>query len=205
MRRWFLPDVPDVVGLLRDQATTTVAAIEALVAWAEGDAAASDVVRAREHEADEHKRALHRMLRSAFITALDAEDLYTLSQLLDDVLNGAKDAVREAEAMGVEPDEIIAGMARLLHEGTLHLQSAFALLGPHAGSSADQATDAADAAIKAQRHLERAYRGAMRDLLELDDLRAVIGRQELLRRFVRVSDALVATADRVWYAALKEA
>ena len=38
MRRWFLPDMPDVVGLLRDQAATTVAAIEALVAWAGGDA-----------------------------------------------------------------------------------------------------------------------------------------------------------------------
>jgi uncharacterized protein Yka (UPF0111/DUF47 family) len=204
MRRWFLPDMPDVVGLLRDQAATTVTAIEALVAWAEGDGSAADVVRAREHEADALKRALHRTLRTAFITPLDAEDLFSLSQLLDDVLNGAKDAVREAEALGLAPDPAIVAMARLVHEGTTHLQAAFALLGD-AGGATDGATEAADAAIKAQRRLERVYRHAMRDLLELDDLRAAIGRQELLRRFVRVSDAVVATAERVWYAALKEA
>jgi len=205
MRRWFLPETPDVVGLLRDQAATTVAAIEALVAWAAGDVAAGDAVRAREHEADGHKRALHQTLRTAFITPLDAEDIFALSQLLDEVLNGAKDAIREAEAMGVAPDDATAAMARLLCEGTLQLQAAFGLLGAPATSSADGATEAADAAIKAQRRLERVYRNAMRDLLELDDLRAVIGRQELLRRFVRVSDAVVATAERVWYAALKEA
>ena len=204
MRRWFLPDVPDVVGLLRDQAATTVAAIEALVAWADGDGAAGETVRALEHEADGHKRTLQRTLRAAFITPLDAEDIFALSQLLDDVLNGAKDAVREADAMGVVPDAAIAAMARLLHEGTGQLESAFALIGAHGGAT-DGATEAADAAIKAQRRLERVYRHAMRDVLELDDLRAVIGRQELLRRFVRISDALVATAERVWYAALKEA
>ena len=37
-----------------------------------------------------------------------------------------------------------------------------------------------------------------------DDLRDVLGRQELYRRLTRISDAIVAVADRVMYATVKE-
>jgi hypothetical protein len=38
----------------------------------------------------------------------------------------------------------------------------------------------------------------------VEDLREVIGRRELYRRFSRVSEALTEAADRVWYATVKE-
>jgi hypothetical protein len=40
--------------------------------------------------------------------------------------------------------------------------------------------------------------------LTVDDLREVIGRRELYRRFSRVSETLIEAADRVWYATVKE-
>jgi hypothetical protein len=54
--RWFLPAEPDVLALLRAQIAATLEGIGAFAAWAEGDAAASDTVRAAEHRADAAKR-----------------------------------------------------------------------------------------------------------------------------------------------------
>ncbi len=203
---WFFPETPDVLGMLRRQATITVDGIAALTEWAGGDATAADRLRDREHDADAAKRELRIALRAAFITPIGAEDIYVLSQRLDDVLNGAKDAVREAEVMAMAPDEAIVGMSAFLSEGVGHLADAFAILAASgvARKGADP-TEAADRAIKAQRRLEHVYRNAMVALLDVDDLKEVMGRRELYRRFSRVSASVQEVADRVWYAAVKEA
>jgi len=69
-----------------------------------GDPEAGGQVRDCEHRADTAKRELWRLLREAFSPPMDAEDLFTLSADLDEVLNGAKDLVREIEVMAMEPD-----------------------------------------------------------------------------------------------------
>ena len=89
---WFLPETPDVLGMLRAQADATVEGLQALVAWAAsgGDDAAADDVREAEHTADDRKRELRKALTEAFTTPLDAEDLYTMSERLDAVMNGPR-------------------------------------------------------------------------------------------------------------------
>jgi uncharacterized protein len=201
VRRWFLPEMPDVLGTLRQQGVITIEGMEAFLAWAQGDSRRAEVVRDCEHRADMQKRALRLMLTSAFSLPLDAEDLFTLSDELDRVLNGAKDAVRESEVMALEPDAAVAEMAAFLLDGTRNLGDAFAAL----GSDSARATDAADAAVKSQRRLERVYRRAMGALLENEDLREVMGRRELYRRLSRVGDGIIDVAERVWYAVVKEA
>jgi len=200
VHRWFLPDTPDVLGMLRAQLEVTKRGMDALVAWANGDLSAADTVRAAEHEADEHKRELQRALVEAFTTPYDAEDIYTLGRGIDWVLNLSKDAVRESEVMACPPDAPIAEMAVLLREAVGHLDDAVAGLEARDGS----ATAAADAAIKTDRRLERVYRRAMAELLELDDLRAVMSRRELYRRFSRISEHVSEVAERFWYAVIKE-
>ena len=44
----------------------------------------------------------------------------------------------------------------------------------------------------------------MSALLENPDLREVMGRREVYRRFSRLSEAIVTVAERVWYASVKE-
>ena len=124
-KRWFLPDNPHLLDMLGGQAAITMAGMDALVAWAGGDVAAADVVRDREHEADEHKRPLWRAFRDAFSPPLDAEDLFTLSADLDEVLNSAKDLVREMEVMGLEPNEPMRVMVGLVGEAVGHLGACF--------------------------------------------------------------------------------
>lgn len=201
-RRWFLPEVPPVLDMLHHQFGITRTGMEALVSWAElgGDATAAEEVRAGEHHADRVKRELRSALREAFSTPLDREDLYLISERLDNVLNGAKDLVRESEIMGIAPDEPSAQMARLLSEGVAHLDVAVELL----RSDRNGATDQADAATKCQRRLERVYRQAMSGLLSEADLRIVTGRRELYRRFDHIGGHLTSVAERVWFAVVKE-
>lgn len=202
LHRWFLPSAPDVLGTLREQLTVILEGLEALRAWAGGDPSQADVVRACEHRADVHKREVSELLTTAFTTPLEPEDLLSLSRGIDAVMNGAKDAVREAEVMALAPDEPIAEMAALLLEGMRRLGEALELL---EAKATERATAAADAAIKSERRIERVYRRAMATLLEVDDLREVMARRELYRRFSRLGDGVVDVAERIWYAVVKEA
>jgi uncharacterized protein Yka (UPF0111/DUF47 family) len=204
MSRWFLPSTPDVLGMLMAQARITIEGVDALERWASGDMAACDDVRRCEHEADDAKRALRVALRDSFTTPIDAEDLYTLSERLDALLNGAKDLVREAEVMGAEPDQAMATMASEIRIGVRHLAEAMEVLGSHGHGSSQHATDQADVAIKQARKLEKTYRAAMSAALDLDDLRQLAARRELYRRFTHLGDLLAQIGDRVWYAVIKE-
>jgi uncharacterized protein Yka (UPF0111/DUF47 family) len=199
-KHWFLPDNPDLLVKLRDQAVVTVEAMDALVAWSNGDIAAADTVRDCEHRADATKRELWQTVRDAFSPPLDAEDLYTLSAGLDEVLNAAKDLVREMEVMDMEPDLPTSEMVTLLAAAIRHLADAFRCLGAE-----DDATHHADAAIKSQRQVEHTYRAAMSALLQVPDLREVIGRREIYRRLSRIGDLVHTVAERVWYSVVKEA
>jgi len=198
--RWFLPESSDVLERLAAQVEVTVRGIDAFAAWGGGEVAAGETVRAAEHEADERKRDLVAAVRASFTTPLEPEDLFDLSRGLDDVLNGAKNAVREAEALAMAPDAAMARMCDEVAEGVRHLGVALRALGEDPGTADTEAA----AAIKAQRNLERTYRAAMSQVIEQDDLREILARQELYRRLTRISDAVVGVADRVMYATVRE-
>lgn len=199
--RWFLPDTPDVVGMLQKQADITARGMDAFADWAGGAVGRADDVRAAEHECDEVRRTLVDAVSEAFTTPLQPEDLFQLSRDLDRVINGAKNTVREAEAMAFPPDTATAEMAVLLAEGVRHLRAAFNALDRKATASA---TDAADAAVKSQRNLERVYRQAAGDLLSVTDVSVVTARREFYRRISSISDDIVSVADRIWYSEVKE-
>jgi uncharacterized protein Yka (UPF0111/DUF47 family) len=173
--RWFLPDTPDVVSMLQKQAEITARGMDAFADWADGEETRADDVRAAEHECDEVRRTLVDAVSEAFTTPLQPEDLFQLSRDLDKVINGAKNTVREAEAMNFPPDAATAEMAVLLAEGVHHLAVAFNALDRKATASATAAADA-----------------------------AVTGRREFYRRISSISDDIVSVADRIWYSEVKE-
>jgi uncharacterized protein Yka (UPF0111/DUF47 family) len=199
---WFLPEVPDVLGLLRRQSAITVEGIDAFAAWAAagGDAKASAAVHRFEHAADGAKRDLLVALHDAFVTPLDPEDLFAVSRGIDWILNHAKDAIGESEVMGCAPDEAVATMAARLADAVRHIDAALAMLDARGGEPDVEAT----AAVKSERKLEKAYRAAMGALAGEADLRAVMGRQELYRRCSRMGESAVDVAERIMYAGLKE-
>ena len=151
--RWFLPEAPDVLGLLRNQLAVTIEGLDALAAWAGGDAVAAEAVRAAEARGDTSKRELLNAIRDSFVTPIAAEDLFALSRGIDWILNYARDLIEEAEAMDCAPDAGIAEMAGLLGQAARKIDDAIGQL----DSDPDRATAAADAAIKAERKLEHVY------------------------------------------------
>jgi uncharacterized protein Yka (UPF0111/DUF47 family) len=199
-RRWFLPAEPDVIGLLRRQLTITLEGLELFAAWAHGDPAAAEAVRAREHAADAAKRELLVQLRAAFVTAVEPEDVFALSRGIDWILNHARDVIAEAEVMDATADEGIAAMADLLVEAMRHVDDAVAAM----GSDSDAATAAADAALHAERRLERSYYEGMGGLLEEPEMRRRIARRELYRRVSQIGETLVDVAERIVYVVVKE-
>ena len=69
---------------------------------------------------------------------------------------------------------------------------------------AGDATEKANAALHAQRQIEKVYRDAMAALVAVDDLRELMSRRELYRRVARIGEHVVDVAERVWYTVVKE-
>lgn len=199
-RGWFLPESPDVLGLLRRQLAVTIEGVEAFAAWAGGDEDAAGAVREVEHRGDAAKWELLGTLREAFVTPLEPEDVFALSRGIDWILDYARDLINESDAMESRPDAEIAEMAGLLVEAMRHLDGALAAL----GSSGEDATEAARATIKTERRMEHAYYRAMAASLEIDDRSERIARRELYRRCSRIGEVVIDVAERVVYAVVKQ-
>lgn len=200
LSEWFLPETPDVLGILRRQATVTLGGMEAFATWSQtGEHDAAQAVRDAERSADDVRRELLRALSKALTTPVDQEDIYWLSERLDTVINGAKNIVRESEAFGVSPDRHAAAMGEHALEAAGLLAAGLEQLGTrhaHPGENAD-------AAVKAARRIERAYRHALADLPADADPKTLITRRELYRGYDQIAEAVVRVATRIWYAVLK--
>lgn len=199
-KHWFLPDTPDVLGTLGRQAAVTISGMEAFVAWAGGQTDQSTVLRDAEHAADKIRQELAQQLRDAFTTPVDAEDLFTLSERLDAVLNMAKNVVRDADLSSVEPGEPTSAMAREALAGVEHLARALAALPKNAAT----ATTEADAATKTVRHMEKIYSRAMRQTAEVSDVHAALLLRDHYHDCLKIGERIELVADRVWYAVVKE-
>ena len=199
-RRWFLPNTPDVLGLLRGQVAVTIEGLDAFAAWAGGDAAAAGVLGDAEHRGDAAKRAVLGALRAAFITPLEPEDVFALSRGVDWILDYARDLVSESQVMDCAPDATIAEMAGLLGEAVRDIDQALAQI----GTDQDAATSSADAAIAAERRLERTYYRGMGALLDTKERSERIARRELYRRCARIGEVVIDVAERIVYAVVKQ-
>ncbi len=198
--RWFLPEMPDVRGLLCAQVAVTRDGVEAFEAWSRGEPGAADRVRDAEHRGDVAKREVLTALRGAFVTDLEPEDLFSLSRGIDRILNYTRDLVNEAELLGAGADPGLAEMAALLQGALDDLDDAITRL----GSDADGAIAAADSAIRNARESQYLYYSGMAALLELADRSERISRRELYRRSERIGEAVIDVAERVVYAVIKQ-
>jgi hypothetical protein len=201
-RRLLLPAAPDVLALLVAQGDIAAAGLDAFAAWSRGEGhEAAKALHAARDEGYAARRALQQALQVALSTPVDQEDLYTLSERVDRVLNETRNALREAEVLGWKPDDHAGRMGAQLAAGTRAVADGLKLLRKDPEAAGRQS----DAASDAVHHVERDYRQAMAELLEVDDLRAVLAGQGLYRRYLHVAEAIVQVADRLWYIVLRGA
>lgn len=159
------PRMPDFYGLVDEQCDMAVQAMESLVEFMEtNDSDKAERVAALEHDADKLKARNIDVLNKAFATPMDREDLYRAITSVDHVLNYGKTTVREIQALSIEPDKYMLEMAVFLKVGAEALQQGF-------GKLSDQPAEAepdAQAARKAERNTEKAYRSALAELFDVD-------------------------------------
>ena len=92
-------------GLLRSQIAVTVEGIDTFAAWAAGDAASADTVRAASTAPTRPSGILMSALRRRRSSLpLEPEDLFVLSRGLDWMIDHAGRPIKEAEVMACPPD-----------------------------------------------------------------------------------------------------
>ena len=199
---WFLSGDPDLLELLGNQMTETVVGMRAFAAWsASGDEADAQAVRDAEHAADQARRTLAEGLQKVLVPPLEPEELYTMSERLDVVIEP-----REVRRPRLRGSRLASG-----RRGRGH---GYGAPGGHRTSRGcgrvhpgrrEQSSRCADDATHCVRKAEKAHRAAMVALKDahIDDAFTLITTYEAYRGYVAVGEAIVHVAHRIWYAMLR--
>jgi uncharacterized protein Yka (UPF0111/DUF47 family) len=159
------PRMPDFYGLISAQSAQVCRAMDVFVEFMEtGDIEIGNRVRAMEKEGDELKSKHMEILNHAFATPMDREDIYRAIVTIDEILNYAKTAVREIEALEIRPDKHMAEMARLIRDGSEALRDGYDKL----STRPRDAEHYAAVARKAERSTEKLYRAALAELFSAE-------------------------------------
>jgi hypothetical protein len=159
------PRMPNFFELLNEQCELAVQAMTVFVEFMETGSEENALrVRELEHDADRIKDRNMDVLNKAFSTPMDREELYRAISTIDHIINYAKTTVREMEVLSVAPDEFTLEMATNLRDGTAALRDGYRKLATDpGGAEAD-----AQAARKAERNTEKAYRRALAALFDVE-------------------------------------
>lgn len=173
----------DFFDLLLDQAEKTDAGCHALVKFLEGDGTPEEISRL-EREADDIRRILIDELHQTFITPIDREDIFALSRAIDDVIDHAKNTVKEMEIFGVESNEHLCQMAELLQKGAEQLVGAMR----HLKKNPNVAVEYAVRAKRIENRMNDSYLAALKQLFSGHDPRIMFSLREIYRHFNRSAD-----------------
>jgi uncharacterized protein len=156
-----------------------------------GDHEIGRQIRKDEHEADRIKISNLHSLNEAFSTPIDREDLYRAIMDLDEVVNYCKTTVNEMDVLGLVPDKHCLEMAMHIKLGVDALVLGYAKL----AKSPKDAASSADAARKAERRVEKAYRRAIADLFQGDNYIHMFKQREIYRHLANAADRMAHCAN----------
>ena len=158
------PSSPNFFELVNDQCDMAVEIMDGLIAYMEStDKDKGRHISKLEMEGEELKRRNLEILKTAFSTPMDREDIYRAIVDVDHVMDYAKTTVREIYIFGVEPDKYTLLMTEHLKEGTTALQKGFRLL----EEDPIAAEAEAEKARKSERNVEKVYRNALNELFDM--------------------------------------
>ncbi len=173
----------DFFDLLLAQAEKTLAGCEALVRFLEGKGTSEEILRL-EQEADDIRRILIDELNRTFITPIDREDIFALSYAIDEVIDHARNTVKEMEIFEVGSNEQLCQMAILLQRGAQQLAAAMR----HLKKNPNVAVEYALRAKRIENKMNDYYLGALKVLFSGDDQRLMFSFREIYRHFNRSAD-----------------
>jgi uncharacterized protein len=173
----------DFFELLVDHAEKVLKGCEALTRFLQGKGDPEEVNRF-EQEADDIRRVLIDELNKTFITPMDREDIFALSRVIDDVVDHAKNTVKEMQVFQVQSNEHLCEMAELLQNGAEQLVASMR----HLKKNPNVATDYALRAKRIENRMNDTYLMALKQLFSRDDLQLMFSLREIYRHFNRSAD-----------------
>jgi uncharacterized protein len=173
----------DFYDLLLRQAEKTLGGCKALSDFLRGEGDPEEVNRF-EQEADDIRRILIDELNRTFITPMDREDIFALSRAIDDVVDHAKNTVKEMAVFHVGTNDHLRQMADLLQNGAEQLVASMR----HLEKNPNVAGEYALRAKRIENRMNDTYLASLNDLFSLDDLRAMLSFREIYRHFNRSAD-----------------
>ncbi len=173
----------DFYDLLLSQAEKTLGGCKALSSFLEGEGDPEEVNRF-EQEADDIRRILIDELNQTFITPIDREDIFALSGAIDDVVDHAKNTVKEMAVFRVMSNEHLRQMADLLQKGAEQLVASMR----HLKNNPNVAAEYALRAKRIENRMNDTYLAALHDLFSGGDLRIMFSLREIYRHFNRSAD-----------------
>lgn len=139
-------------------------------------------------EIDELRRILIDDLHNTFITPIDREDIYNISNALFEMVDYALTTVEEMHILKVAPDDYIRKMITLVRKQTEELEAAMERLSKNPRVAGEHTM----VVKELEKEVEHLYRKAVRDLfdtpLNFDILGNVFYKREVYRHISNMSD-----------------
>lgn len=173
----------DFYDLLISQAQKTFEGCEALIGYLAHESDGEEI-RKLEQEADDIRRVLIDELNKTFITPIDREDIFALSRAIDDVIDHARNTVKEMEVFGVEANPHLEEMAKLLQRGAEQLVAAM----KHLRKNPNVAVEYAIRAKRVENKMNDLFLAALKELFSGEDPRKMFMYREIYRHFNRSAD-----------------
>jgi uncharacterized protein Yka (UPF0111/DUF47 family) len=173
----------DFYDLLLNQAEKVLGGWQALTKFLENKGEGEEVSRF-EQEADDIRRVLIDELNKTFITPIDREDIFALSRAIDDVVDHAKNTVKEMKIFGIDTNNHLSDMSELLERGAEELVSAMR----HLKKNPNVAVTYVLRAKRIENRMNDSYLAALNDLFSGKDLRVILSLREIYRHFNRSAD-----------------
>ncbi|HET9651032.1 MAG TPA: DUF47 family protein [Usitatibacter sp.] len=184
------------LAMLVDHARNAVAAIEFLETMLDhASAEATEQLGGMSRQSTEARSVLVDELHRTFVTPLDREDIYNLSEAFEKMVTYAWTTLEEMHLLHVAPDAAIRGMVTLVREQAQDLHEAMQRLAKNPRVASDHANRIHDK----EREVERLYRAAIRDLFagaaDPAALPGILYRREVYRHISNMADRAVSAAN----------
>ena len=152
------------------------------------DLSGQDFLLTINHEIEEIRRVLIDDLHNTFITPIDREDIFNISNALYDMVDYALTTVEEMHTLKVKPDAYIRKMIQLVKQQTEELLLAMQRLSKNPRVAGEHALN-----TKAlEKKVEKQYRDALRDLfiepVTNERLPEIFFRREVYRHLSNMAD-----------------
>jgi predicted phosphate transport protein (TIGR00153 family) len=163
----------------------------------------ADAMNRREYEADEVKRILTDELHRTFITPIDREDIFNISEHIDEMLDYAQTTIEAMILLGVDADEFLQKMVAVNRTAAEELHFALQRL----NGNPRVAQEHAWRVRKSEEEVKRIYRQAVADLFtKVKDFKRLMGmmkRREVYRHVSNMADRARAAATVIGIVVMK--